>query len=754
MHVICSDVDSSEISVLLEMARELNWMSVVYVGETSTGIEFLDRLLRYRRNFDVTEIVSVEEDVIPMILYHRIVTSTADFVLVHCQSYRCYGIVTQLFHLRNEKDSVVPWVMTEDLTRNLQSTISSHLPAHSTTYGLQKALPNSPDSDILLGDVWSLRKQCYGLEDCPTTLQQQFEVLAFYDSLKVLFHLIKDNKLQMLKHSASVIDVVNEANLIGISGAIRFNLRSSGRSIPTLYNVLDISPFLVANIGVYDTSKSAWLHKLRPVSEQSRSKRDRYRRAVRKCPPAQGTFRVATIIEPPFVIHDPNETIWESHNGPYTGLIVDILEWLAREIGFTYTMSEPHDLKYGSVNEDGESNGLVAQLMNCEVDLAAAAFAITSTRSQYIQFTKPYIEAGKTLLAHRMEPKSMDLLTLFNPFDMATRYIIITCLLVVTVAFAILRKLDRYIYVESSDRKGRSKDSRRRRANRWPKSSFWFLYTTFMQQGPDVIPSIAGKVLVAGWFFFALVIVAAYTANLAAFLTVKSFEDPIQSLHDLAEQTKTAYGTVKNTSITEFFATSPLEIHKRMHWYLLNTEGALVDTAQEAIDRVHYKTKGEYIFIWDEPILNYVASHKPCKSQVVGRSFIPQGYGFAMPKGMPYLYNFSLAILKMREKGIMESLSQKWLHTGSCPTPKQSVTDVTDAEELGISDMMGAFTILAATLGASFIIGLVELLWWRRRKMKKIKDRNGESHGQVQRVISGRNNQWPKSSVKVFKYSV
>ena len=57
--------------------------------------------------------------------------------------------------------------------------------------------------------------------------------------------------------------------------------------------------------------------------------------------------------------------MWEAHNGPYTGFVVDLMEWLAEELEFTYTMSEPHDLKYGSINEDGEGNGLVGQLMNC-----------------------------------------------------------------------------------------------------------------------------------------------------------------------------------------------------------------------------------------------------------------------------------------------------------------------------------------------------------------------------------------------------
>ena len=42
-----------------------------------------------------------------------------------------------------------------------------------------------------------------------------------------------------------------------------------------------------------------------------------------------------------------------------------MMEWLSKRLGFTYSMSEPPDKKYGSINEDGIGNGMVGQLMDC-----------------------------------------------------------------------------------------------------------------------------------------------------------------------------------------------------------------------------------------------------------------------------------------------------------------------------------------------------------------------------------------------------
>ena len=60
--------------------------------------------------------------------------------------------------------------------------------------------------------------------------------------------------------------------------------------------------------------------------------------------------------------------------------------------------------------------------------------------------------------------------------------------------------------------------------------------------------------MVAGmWWFFTLIMISSYTANLAAFLTVERMESPIESAEDLAKQTKIKYGTYCCGSTNAFF---------------------------------------------------------------------------------------------------------------------------------------------------------------------------------------------------------
>ena len=66
------------------------------------------------------------------------------------------------------------------------------------------------------------------------------------------------------------------------------------------------------------------------------------------------------------------------------------------------------------------------------------------------------------------------------------------------------------------------------------------------------------------WFFFALIMIASYTANLAAFLTVETLERPIESVEDLAKQNEIWYGAMEGGSTAGFFEKSNNDVYQRV----------------------------------------------------------------------------------------------------------------------------------------------------------------------------------------------
>ena len=62
--------------------------------------------------------------------------------------------------------------------------------------------------------------------------------------------------------------------------------------------------------------------------------------------------------------------------------------------------------------------------------------------------------------------------------------------------------------------------------------------------------------------------IASYTANLAAFLTVETLERPIESVQDLANQNEIFYGAVNGGSTAGFFAKSTEDVYQRINSFM------------------------------------------------------------------------------------------------------------------------------------------------------------------------------------------
>lgn len=66
--------------------------------------------------------------------------------------------------------------------------------------------------------------------------------------------------------------------------------------------------------------------------------------------------------------------------------------------------------------------------------------------------------------------------------------------------------------------------------------------------------SYSGRIVGSAWWFFTLILISSYTANLAAFLTIERLTPPISSADDLVKKKgDIAFGTLANGSSKTFF---------------------------------------------------------------------------------------------------------------------------------------------------------------------------------------------------------
>jgi glutamate receptor 3 len=68
-------------------------------------------------------------------------------------------------------------------------------------------------------------------------------------------------------------------------------------------------------------------------------------------------------------------------------------------------------------------------------------------------------------------------------------------------------------------------------------NALFFSFSSFMRQSINLVPkSLSGRVAATSWWYFSLIFISSYTANLVAFLTVERLVTPIERVEDLGEK--------------------------------------------------------------------------------------------------------------------------------------------------------------------------------------------------------------------------
>lgn len=236
-------------------------------------------------------------------------------------------------------------------------------------------------------------------------------------------------------------------------------------------------------------------------------------------------------------------------------------------------------------------------------------------------------------------------------------------------------------------------------------NSLWFALGAFMQQGVDITPrSVSGRIVGGVWWFFSLILISSYTANLAAFLTVERMVTPINSVDELAQQTEIEYGALVGGSTLSFFKNSKISVYARMWEFMSARPYVLTNTTQDGIQRVR-ESKGKYAFLIESTTNEYTNERLPCDTMKVGKNLDAKGYGIATAKGSGLQETINLAVLNLKENGELAKLKNKWWHEN---TECHEHSEQTKKNELSLSNVAGIFFILVGGLIIAMIAALVE----------------------------------------------
>jgi hypothetical protein len=221
---------------------------------------------------------------------------------------------------------------------------------------------------------------------------------------------------------------------------------------------------------------------------------------------------------------------------------------------------------------------------------------------------------------------------------------------------------------------------------------------------------ILGRVVTSAWWFFSLILVSSYTANLAAFLTVEKLVTPIETVEDLANQTDIRYGTLRGGSTMAFFNKSTLPTFERMWKFMQQHKGdVFVTSNREGIEKVR-RSKGKFAFLLESTLNEYVNERLPCDTMRIGENIDAKGYGIATPLGSDLREAINIAVLELTESGFLERLKQKWYYERSECT-NVGAKDSKQSTALNLANVAGMFYVLIIGLGSAMVIAFIEFLF-------------------------------------------
>ncbi|XP_047488931.1 glutamate receptor ionotropic, kainate 2-like, partial [Penaeus chinensis] len=484
-------------------------------------------------------------------------------------------------------------------------------------------------------------------------------------------------------------------------------------------------------------------------------------------------------------------------NGRYVGFCVDLLRHVSMMAGFDYEIVLSGDGVYGLIDtETGEWNGLVRGLIDRKADLAVGSMTINYARESVIDFTKPFMNLGVSILFKIPTSQPTRLFSFMNPLAVEIWLYVLAAYVLVSFTMFVMARFSPYEWnnphpcntendvVENQFslnnsfwfitgtllRQGSGLNPKvpQRAPHRlfsfmnplaieiwlyilaayvvvsltiyivarfspyeWQNphpcydnhevvendftlgNSFWFTIGTLMQQGSDLNPKAASTRIVGGiWWFFTLIIISSYTANLAAFLTVERMITPIESAEDLADQNDIEYGTLEGGSTMAFFRDSKIETYQKMWRYMESKRPSVfVPTIEEGVRRV---LEGNYAFLMESTMLDYTIQRN-CNLTQVGGLLNSNSYGIATPIGSPWRDKISLAILELQEKGVIQMLYSKWWKNTGDVCNRDDKNKDSKANALGVENIGGVFVVLLCGLALAIVVAILEFCWNSRK---------------------------------------
>jgi len=364
-----------------------------------------------------------------------------------------------------------------------------------------------------------------------------------------------------------------------------------------------------------------------------------------------------------------------------SGFCIDLLAKMAEDLQFEFDLVRVEDPKWGTL-VNGKWNGLMAALVAKKFDMVLTSLKINAEREAVVDFTAPFLESGTSILVAKrtgiISPTAF-----LEPFSVASW--LITAFAAVQLS-ALIIFLFEWLSPSGYNMKFAPAPDHKFSLFR----TYWLVWALLFQAPVqmDCPRAFTARFMASVWALFAVVFLAIYTANLAAFMITREEWDQFTGLDDpRLSNPQSLKPALKFGTVPWTYSENAIKKHfPNMHLHMKTFNELNV------LDGVNAVKRGDlHAFIYDGTVLEYlVGQDDECRLLTVGSWYAMTGYGVAFPRNSKYFTSFNKKIMDYSENGDLERLRRFWL-TGTCNPKKE---EKRSSEPLAPEQFLSAFFLL------------------------------------------------------------
>ncbi|CAL1673816.1 unnamed protein product [Lasius platythorax] len=415
-------------------------------------------------------------------------------------------------------------------------------------------------------------------------------------------------------------------------------------------------------------------------------------------------LRVASLQDPPVSLFERNE---QNEITGISGFFGEIILLLQEELNCTFTYKEAGS--WGMCLPNGTCTGAVGMLKNDEIDFAASEFMMTKQRLDYVSFTTPIFSTK--CRAYIKRPESASIIkwdTYIAPFSVNIWRIIVFFIIILSASIVFIQKLFAIASIRLQDNS----------PSRFTEIIF-FITGAFCSQGMDQSTLDPVRMVHLVTYLTAVVILAAYSAALISFLTVKTFVMPFTTMEGLLKEEGFSCGVIGNSAYYTFLQRTTDKVMSQVFDKLIRKETIakkLPTSYMEGLERVCREDK--YAFVTLDNMAALLQQKVNCKLEPLD-VITPTTIAMTLQRNSPYRGIINAHILLLKDSGILQRLLEtQWsVQLGASTTLWKSVE---------IGDIMPLLFLMIIASFISYLVYIIERIIYKNC-FKRVKIKTNKS---------------------------